>query len=179
VSGSGEGAPEPTGDDAVTRTMTTDPVADEGPGATPTAEAEDAGLNDPVTAPVAAEEGAIAAGSEGAAAEATPPAEPASTAPVATKKRRAPRAKAGGDVADGQARKLSALDAAVRVLAEAGRPMGCKEMIAAMADKGYWTSPGGKTPWATLYSALLREISTKGKDARFKKTERGKFSANS
>ena len=35
-----------------------------------------------------------------------------------------------------------------------------------------------KTPHATLYSAMLREISTKGKDARFKKTERGKFAAN-
>ena len=49
-------------------------------------------------------------------------------------------------------------------------------MIDAMAKKGYWTSPGGKTPAATLYSAILREISTKGKEARFKKTERGKFS---
>jgi hypothetical protein len=36
----------------------------------------------------------------------------------------------------------------------------------------------GKTPAATLYSAILREISTKGKDARFTKIERGKF-ANS
>jgi hypothetical protein len=44
-----------------------------------------------------------------------------------------------------------------------------------MAEKGYWTSPGGKTPAATLYSSILREIGTKGKDARFKKTERGKF----
>ena len=48
-------------------------------------------------------------------------------------------------------------------------------MIKAMAEKGYWTSPGGKTPAATLYSAILRELQTKGKDARFKKTERGKF----
>ena len=41
--------------------------------------------------------------------------------------------------------------------------------------KGYWTSPGGKTPAATLYSALLREVTTKGDQARFTKTERGKF----
>ncbi len=40
---------------------------------------------------------------------------------------------------------------------------------------GYWSSPGGKTPHATLYSAILREIRKKGKDARFKKTERGRF----
>ena len=39
-----------------------------------------------------------------------------------------------------------------------------------------WKSP--KTPHATLYSAILREINTKGNDARFKKTERGKFAAN-
>ncbi len=32
-----------------------------------------------------------------------------------------------------------------------------------------------QTPHATLYSAILREIGTKGKGARFKKTERGKF----
>ena len=74
-----------------------------------------------------------------------------------------------------KARKTSALDAAVRVLEEAGQPMTCPEMIAAMAAKGYWTSPGGATPAATLYSAILREINAKGKDARFVKTERGKF----
>lgn len=71
--------------------------------------------------------------------------------------------------------KLSALDAAAKVLAEAKEPMAAKEMIDAMAAKGYWKSPGGKTPQATLYAAIVREISTKGKDARFKKTERGHF----
>ncbi len=49
------------------------------------------------------------------------------------------------------------------------------QMIEAMAAKNYWTSPGGATPHATLYSALLREINAKCKDARFVKTERGKF----
>jgi HB1, ASXL, restriction endonuclease HTH domain len=71
--------------------------------------------------------------------------------------------------------KLSALDAAAKVLGEAKEPMNTKQMIEAMAQKGYWTSPGGKTPHATLYSAILREIDTKGTDARFKKTERGMF----
>ncbi len=64
---------------------------------------------------------------------------------------------------------------AARVPAEAGTPMNCQEMIAAMAAKGYWTSPGGKTPAATLYSAILRELKTKKSEARFRKTERGKF----
>jgi len=53
--------------------------------------------------------------------------------------------------------------------------MTCPEMIDAMAAKGYWTSPGGQTPAATLYSAILREINTKGAESRFVKTERGKF----
>jgi hypothetical protein len=53
--------------------------------------------------------------------------------------------------------------------------MNCQEMIKAMEEKGYWKSPGGKTPHATLYSAIAREIDKKGKEARFTKTERGKF----
>ena len=72
-------------------------------------------------------------------------------------------------------KKTSAIDAAARVLAEAGKPMGCKELIGAMAASGYWSSPGGKTPAATLYSAILREIDTKGDAARFVKTGRGTF----
>ena len=72
-------------------------------------------------------------------------------------------------------KKLSALDAAATVLGEATEPMASKEMIEAMATKGYWTSPGGKTPHATLYAAIIREINTKGADARFVKTDRGRF----
>jgi hypothetical protein len=71
--------------------------------------------------------------------------------------------------------KLSQLDAAVKVLAEAGTPMTTKAMIEAMATKGYWTSPGGATPHATLYSALIREISQKGDASRFLKADKGLF----
>jgi hypothetical protein len=78
-------------------------------------------------------------------------------------------------VAAEQPKKLSALDAAARVLGESGQAMNCQEMIEAMAAKGYWTSPAGKTPGATLSSAILRELKMKGTDARFRKTERGKF----
>lgn len=74
-------------------------------------------------------------------------------------------------------KKLSAIDAAAKALAETRQAMSCKELIETMAAKGYWTSPGGKTPHATLYSAILREINAKGKDARFRKTERGKFAS--
>jgi hypothetical protein len=71
--------------------------------------------------------------------------------------------------------KLSALDAAAKVLQEAGQPMNCQEMIQAMAAKGYWSSPAGKTPASTLYSSVLRELKSKGKQARFQKTARGQF----
>ena len=74
-----------------------------------------------------------------------------------------------------RAQKTSALVAAVKVLAEAKAPLTTKELIEAMQVKKLWTSPGGKTPDRTLYSAILRQIVTKGKDARFKKVERGKF----
>ena len=55
-------------------------------------------------------------------------------------------------------------------------PMNCKEMIEAMAKKALWTSPGGKTPHATLYSAIIAR-SLKGKESRFVKKERGQFAA--
>jgi len=70
---------------------------------------------------------------------------------------------------------MSGLDAAAKVLQEHGAPMNAKEMIAAAETKGYWKSPGGKTPHATLYSAIIREIATKGTTARFQKAERGRF----
>jgi hypothetical protein len=91
---------------------------------------------------------------------------------TAAKKTTKAPAKAKKPKADGR---MSALDAAAKVLAESGEPMTTREMIEAMATKGYWTSPGGATPDRTLYSALLREINTKGNEARFVKTERGKF----
>ena len=83
--------------------------------------------------------------------------------------------KAAKKNAQAKTKKTSALDAAARVLGETGLPMTSQELIAAMAAKGYWTSPKGRTPQATLYSSLLREINVKGADARFQKTDRGKF----
>src|SRR5205807_40200 len=69
--------------------------------------------------------------------------------------------------------KLSALDAAVKVLSEAGVPMNTKDMIEQMASKGYWKSPGGATPAATLYSGILADM--KKPTPRFKKVDRGQF----
>lgn len=75
-------------------------------------------------------------------------------------------------------KRMSALNAAAKVLSESTEPLNTKQMVEAMATKGYWSSPGGKTPHATLHSAIMREINTKGAEARFTKVERGKFAAN-
>lgn len=92
-----------------------------------------------------------------------------------TKKLEAARAKKAKAAKAKDPKKMSALDAAAKVLGEKKQPMSAKEMIETMESKGYWKSPGGKTPDATLYAAIVREIKTKGGEARFAKTERGKF----
>ena len=74
-----------------------------------------------------------------------------------------------------RSKKMSALDAAARVLQETREPMSCPQLIEAMATKGYWKSPGGKTPEATLYAALRREITTKKGQSRFEKCAPGRF----
>ena len=56
--------------------------------------------------------------------------------------------------------------------------MHAQEMIVAMAEQGLWESPNGKTPHATLYAAIIREVATKGDAARFRKTERGQFESS-
>jgi hypothetical protein len=113
--------------------------------------------------------------------EANPPAPPSATdaparAPTApgTKTRRRKGKPATPD-AGGPPAKLSALAAAAKVLAETGRAMSCPDLIGAMAAKGSWTSPGGKTPAGTLCSAILRDLQTKGDAARFVKVARGQF----
>ena len=75
-------------------------------------------------------------------------------------------------------KRLSAIDAAAQVLAKAGKPMSSQELIEAMEKAGLWKSPAGKTPHATLYAAMLREIATKGKQSRFTKIDRGQFAAS-
>ena len=95
------------------------------------------------------------------------------TGKKATKKAKAK--KAGGEK---KPKRVSALDAAAQVLAKAEKPMRAQELIAAMAEQNLWKSPGGKTPHATLYAAMLREITAKGKEARFTKVDRGLFEFN-
>ncbi len=83
---------------------------------------------------------------------------------AANKTRRRPK-KAG---------RTSLLDAAAAVLAKAQEPMTCPEMVEAVLKAGTWTTRG-KTPAATLSAAIYREIQDKGKEARFAKSERGRF----
>ena len=93
-------------------------------------------------------------------------------AEVTAAKQPAKKAKAAKPKAE---KKQSALDAAARVLAESGKPMTTRELIDEMAAKGYWSSPNGLTPSATLYAAILREVTKKKSESRFQKAERGKF----
>ena len=108
-------------------------------------------------------------------AEATPNTSPAAETPAADSSVAAAAKKQTKSAKRIKSDKMSALDAAAKVLAEKGEPMTCKEMIETMAKKGYWHSPGGRTPEATLYSAILRELKVKGAESRFRKTDRGKF----
>jgi hypothetical protein len=73
-------------------------------------------------------------------------------------------------------KKPSLLNLAAEVLVKAGKPMGCKEIVEAVLKGGQWKTKG-KTPAATLYSAIIREIAEKKGDSRFKKVERGHFAA--
>jgi hypothetical protein len=107
-------------------------------------------------------------------------AKPASGETPATKKAKAsgpaaPKSDANKPAGEVKAKRVSALDAAAQVLAKAGKPMRAQELVTAMAEQGLWKSPAGKTPHATLYAAIMREARDKGREARFKKVDRGMF----
>jgi hypothetical protein len=101
--------------------------------------------------------------------------EAASTVGAVPKKlRKAKTAATATESADASEKRLSCVTAALKVLGESSEPMNAQELVTAMEAKGYWSSPGGKTPHATLYSAILRDLA-KGDDSKFVKTERGRF----
>ena len=75
-----------------------------------------------------------------------------------------------------RAKRLSGLDAAAQVLSRAGRPMNVTAVMAEIQAKGLWATKGA-TPEATIYAAIIREIAAKGKASRFRKTDRGTFTA--
>ncbi|MCI0364930.1 MAG: winged helix-turn-helix domain-containing protein [Phycisphaerales bacterium] len=73
-------------------------------------------------------------------------------------------------------RRPSGLDLAAKVLAASKEPLAAKTISERTIAAGWKTS--GKTPHATLYAAIIREIAAKGSSARFKKTDRGLFTAH-
>jgi hypothetical protein len=85
-------------------------------------------------------------------------------APAKPKKETAPKA-------------MSGLDAAAAVLAASKEPLNVKAIVERAEAKGLWKSRTGKTPHATIAAAIGREIVAKGKDSRFKKVDRGLFTA--
>lgn len=93
-------------------------------------------------------------------------------------KQAAKKAKAAKPAAAPKAdKRMSGLDAAAKVLADAKVPMNAKTMVETMLAKGMWKT-NGRTPQATVYAAVIREIAAKGAKARFKKTDRGMFTVN-
>jgi hypothetical protein len=109
------------------------------------------------------EDGRVETGAEGA------------TKAAAETKKATPRKKRDtGEPGATGGKRASGLDAAAQVLKDAGEPLNTKTIVERALAKGLWKT-GGKTPGATIYSAILREMKTKGADARFKKAERGKF----
>ncbi len=96
----------------------------------------------------------------------------AKAATGATKPKAATRAKRPAK--DAKPRKVSLMDAAVMILGKAKEPMSAQAIVDAVAEQGLWKGEG-KTPHATLYAAMIREIAKKGKASRFTKVERGRF----
>jgi len=86
----------------------------------------------------------------------TAPAEPATSALVASEK------------------KLSMLDAAAKVLETAAAPMTVKEILAAMEEAGLWKPGKGLTPANSLVAAIGVETRRKP-HPRFRKTAPGTF----
>jgi hypothetical protein len=82
----------------------------------------------------------------------------------------------GGTGAPADSKPLSGLDAAAIVLRDASAPLNTQDLVRQMLERGLWKTEG-KTPAATIYAAMIREIRVKGSASRFRKADRGRFSA--
>jgi len=73
-------------------------------------------------------------------------------------------------------KKQSLIAAALLVMKgdSAGKGMSAKQIAQEAIEKKLWEGQG-KTPGATLYSAIIREIATKGTASRFCKVGAGRF----
>jgi hypothetical protein len=94
------------------------------------------------------------------AAKAAKPVKAVKPAPADPKKDHPkPKAKAG----------MSLLDAAADVLSD-GKPRNCEQIISEVLSRKLWNT-SGKTPAATLYSAMHREITKPDGNSRFQRTD--------
>ncbi len=114
-----------------------------------------------------------------------PAATVAKTTPKATENTNAPKGRDTGQTDAKVAKinkptkpkKISGLTAAFMVLVDADKDLGVKKIVEIAAEKGWWKSDAA-TPHATIYAAIIREVATKGDDARFKRgKKRGTFRA--
>ncbi|MDL5053342.1 winged helix-turn-helix domain-containing protein [Oscillatoria laete-virens NRMC-F 0139] len=69
---------------------------------------------------------------------------------------------------------MSGLDAAAKVLIDSKTALNAKEILQQIQEQNLWKT-SGKTPHATLYAAIIREIARKKHEARFRRAEKGKF----
>ena len=69
---------------------------------------------------------------------------------------------------------MNAIDAAAKVLAEAGKPLSYREITRAVLEAGLWQTQG-KTPEATVHAQLAVDIADQGTVSRFQRTGPGVF----
>ncbi|HMN97413.1 MAG TPA: winged helix-turn-helix domain-containing protein [Phycisphaerales bacterium] len=72
-------------------------------------------------------------------------------------------------------RRWSGLTLAAEVLAHSDKPLSARVIADRAIAEGWRTS--GKTPHATLYAAITREIAAKGPASRFRRVDRGLFAS--
>jgi restriction system protein len=69
---------------------------------------------------------------------------------------------------------MTVLEAAEKVLAEAGHPLSTRELTAQMLLKGYWKTQG-RTPEAAVKACLAVDLKAKGKSSAFIRPKPGHY----
>src|SRR5262245_53700659 len=72
---------------------------------------------------------------------------------------------------------MNSLDAAYKILSEAGQPLHSNEIAQRMLDQQLWAT-NGKTPGATVDARLAVDIKTNGTASRFRRVGRSTFALN-
>ncbi len=72
---------------------------------------------------------------------------------------------------------MTALDAALKVLQEAGTPLHYREITKRVLDGGLWETDG-KTPQATINAQLAVDVKQNGKASAFRRAGRGMYGVN-